>query len=573
MARMLPDLSDADLKRVQSSAEQRLYVCCRDSLPASWTVLFSTAWVGTTPTGRKHDGEADFIILVEGLGVLVIEVKGGGVAYDPTRGRWQSTDRHGTRHEIKDPFSQATKEKHQTLRILQEDHRWRRCHPGRVLMGHAVFLTDIEDVSRVSSPQSPAQILGGRHHLGDLTSWVESVMNFWAQSDDRWTPLSPAAISAAESILHTPIEVRPLTSTLLKDEEEARIKLTQQQSRVLRGLGARRRAMICGGAGTGKTLLAAQRARELAAAGKRTLFLCYNNLLADHVKEMCSTDGIVVSTFHQLCSDFAKRASDQSGRPLIDEAKRAYPSSSKQHLFDRQLPHALVLALDILPDRFDAVIIDEGQDFKNEFWFPIEMLLEDEHDSYLIVFLDHNQCLYTRSSEIPIREEPFELTVNCRNSAPIHEVAYRYYEGTPTDPGSEMSGSPVRVLSSPSIATQAKAIHNEIVALISKEGLEPVQIGVLVCGRPKRPYIDHLIKKPLPNKSHWRVEAEERRSGVWLDTVRRFKGLEVDILYLWGLDTLPADERREELYVGLSRAKSRLILAGTTEHCREIIDD
>ncbi len=571
MAKMLPDLSDADLERVQSRAERRLYACCRDTLPDSWTVLFSTAWVGTTPTGRKHDGEADFIMLVEGLGILVVEVKGGGVSYDPSSGRWQSIDKHGTRHDIKDPFSQATREKHQTLRILQNDRRWERAHPGRVLMGHAVFLTDVEDPSRASSPQSPVEILGGRGNLSDLSSWVESTLRFWAKSDDRWDPLSATAISAAETILHAPIEVRPMRGTLLADEEETRIRLTQQQSRVLRGLGARRRAMICGGAGTGKTLLAVERARGLAAQGKRTLLLCYNKLLAERMRAVCTEDGLVVTTFHQLCSDFARRASKASGRSIIDDAKQAHPAESDQDLFDRQLPHALTLALDVLSDRFDAVIIDEGQDFKNEYWLPIEWLLADEHASYLIIFLDHNQRLYTRSAEIPVSEAPFELTVNCRNTLPIHELAYKYYEGTPTDGDSELSGSPIRTLTSPSIATQAKAIHNEIVALMSQEGVSPDQIGVLVCGRPKRRYIEHLDKKPLPSKAAWRVEDADLQSGVWLDTVRRFKGLEVDVLYLWGLDTLPDEDRREELYVGLSRAKSQLVLVGTSEACEEVL--
>jgi len=512
-------------------------------------------------------------LLVEGLGILVVEVKGGGVSFDPVSGRWQSIDKHGTRHGIKDPFSQATSEKHQTLRILQEDHRWRRAHPGRVLMGHAVFLADVEDVSRASGPQSPVEILGGRKDLAKLEQWVESTLHFWARSDDRWAPLSAVAISAAETILHSPIEVRPMKSTLLEDEEETRIRLTQQQSRVLRGLGVRRRAMICGGAGTGKTLLAIERARGFAAAGKRTLLVCYNKLLAERIKASCDEDGLVISTFHQLCSDFAKRASKSSGRSIIDEAKRAHPVESEQDLFDRQLPHALTLALDVLPDRFDAVIVDEGQDFKNEYWLPIEWLLADEHESHLTVFLDHNQRLYTRSSEIPISEEPFELTVNCRNTLPIHELAYRYYDGTLTDGEPELSGSPVRTLTSPSIATQAKAIHNEIVELISREGIAPDQIGVLVCGRPKRRYIEQLDKKPLPKKSVWRVEDSELQSGVWLDTVRRFKGLEVEILYLWGLDTLPDEERREELYVGLSRAKSQLVLVGTSEACMEVIGD
>src|SRR5688572_8919706 len=107
MARLLPDLSDADLREVKSSAERRFYLASRSQLPADWSVLFSTPWIGTTLTGRRYDGEADFVLLVPNLGLLVVEVKGGGIAYDPLVGKWESRDRNGAVHAIKDPFRQA----------------------------------------------------------------------------------------------------------------------------------------------------------------------------------------------------------------------------------------------------------------------------------------------------------------------------------------------------------------------------------------------------------------------------------------------------------------------------------
>jgi len=50
---------------------------------------------------------------------------------------------------------------------------------------------------------------------------------------------------------------------------------------------------------------------------------------------------------------------------------------------------------------------------------------------------------------------------------------------------------------------------------------------------------------------------------VRLETVQRFKGLESQIIILWGLDTADLLENRELLYVGLSRAKSLLIISGS----------
>lgn len=59
--------------------------------------------------------------------------------------------------------------------------------------------------------------------------------------------------------------------------------------------------------------------------------------------------------------------------------------------------------------------------------------------------------------------------------------------------------------------------------------------------------------------------------GVRVDTVRRFKGLEADVVFLWGIDALPHAEEQEMFYVGLSRAKSRLTVVGSRASCDELL--
>ena len=83
----------------------------------------------------------------------------------------------------------------------------------------------------------------------------------------------------------------------------------------------------------------------------------------------------------------------------------------------RAAPNALAYSLDVLPERYEAIICDEGQDFREEFWVPLELLLADCDRSPLYVFYDDNQNIYARASTFPIRGEPFPLTVNCRNTA------------------------------------------------------------------------------------------------------------------------------------------------------------
>ena len=223
------------------------------------------------------------------------------------------------------------------------------------------------------------------------------------------------------------------------------------------------------------------------------------------------------------------------------------------------------------PLRYDAIVIDEGQDFKDEYWLPIEWLLRDPDNSHLYVFYDQNQALYTRAGSMPITEPPFVLSFNCRNTQRIHEAAYRYFRGEATDGPTGNDGAPVASLLSPSVSAQAGAIHAAVVALLDKEKVEPQRIAVLVCGEPKEQFYQAIERTPLPRGCRWVVEGAAADRGVRLETVRRFKGLEADIVYLWGADCLPARDQREMLYVGTSRAKSRLIVVGSEEACTRVL--
>jgi hypothetical protein len=123
---MIPALSGEQLRALRSRAEARFYEACRDQLPADVVVIHSASWVYRDARGRLREGEADFTILVPQAGVLAVEVKGGGVAFDAGAGRWYSVDREGQRNEIKDPFKQASGERHALLDQLTGHPMWRQ---------------------------------------------------------------------------------------------------------------------------------------------------------------------------------------------------------------------------------------------------------------------------------------------------------------------------------------------------------------------------------------------------------------------------------------------------------------
>ena len=108
------------------------------------------------------------------------------------------------------------------------------------------------------------------------------------------------------------------------------------------------RLRVRGTAGSGKTQLALKVLRDAADAGQRALYLCYNRPLADHIGTI-APDTAVVANFHAF-GDRLLRAAD------------AAPDFGTADSF-RRLEAAVIDARPTEADRFDVVIVDEGQDF------------------------------------------------------------------------------------------------------------------------------------------------------------------------------------------------------------------
>lgn len=299
------------------------------------------------------------------------------------------------------------------------------------------------------------------------------------------------------------------------------------------------------------------------------MLTCYNRPLADHLVNVCKgTDNLEVMNFHLLCQRRVKQANEITGRNLLEETKSSCPNKD---LWDVQYPEALSYSTDVLDDRYDAIVCDEGQDFGEDYWMPIELLLADEKNSPLYIFFDENQNLYARTSSFPITDEPFPLTINCRNTRNIHHASYRYYHGETIEPP-VIEGREVEIITAPSIEPQAKRLHGRIVELIDRECVQPEDIVVLLGNAYKKGiFYEALRHRPLPGGAKWLEEGEIEPGKVLMETVKRFKGLEAAIVFLWGINGLDPEKDAETLYVGLSRPKSILGLVGQPVQCDTLL--
>src|SRR5262249_40697943 len=140
----------------------------------------------------------------------------------------------------------------------------------------------------------------------------------------------------------------------VNEADEAIIRLSEQQFTILDYMRSHRRVAVSGCAGSGKTVLAVAKAKELAAQGFRVLLTCFNRALAAHLEEVVEgVTGLEVRSFHQLCRRLATEA----------EVALDWPAQPTVDFFERDLPEALVRAADRLGTRYDAIVADEAQDF------------------------------------------------------------------------------------------------------------------------------------------------------------------------------------------------------------------
>lgn len=564
MAKMIPVLSNeqfAEIKR-KSNAEAKLYKTIQEKLSDDFVVFFEVCWILKEQEREAKDGETDFLICHPEYGYLCIEVKGGGIGFDANSGEWYSINKKSQKINIKNPISQSLNAKYSLLKKIQEvfSMPW-------TSMGHAVFFPDISNIQSITQSNLPEVLIGSSRDLADIDSWVRRALEYWIDESNGKGRLGKSGIEKFEKVFARSFEAMPLVSKKLLELEQNRLKLTKDQVKTLDMLRKHRRVAISGGAGTGKTVLAVEKAKRLANEGFKTLLTCYNRQLSDSLAIICEDiENLDVMGFHQLCYYRIRYVQETLGRDLLREAESMYPAANKMDIY---YPVALSYSIDVMQEhRYDAIVCDEGQDFKEEYWLPIELLLSDYENSPLYVFYDDNQNLYSKISSFPIQSPPVSLTTNCRNTQQIHNISYQYYQGERVSPPNN-AGDEVRVIASPTIQQQAKKIHGEIVNLIANEYVSPGDITILVIDNyNKKTYFDSLSNLPLPASASWLEEDIKSSNNVLLETVHRFKGLESQIVFLWGFgDNL---DKNELLYVGLSRAKSLLYLVGSDEDCQEI---
>lgn len=506
-------------------AEVGVYDRLAATLGADWTVFYSRPWLGLTPTGAERDGEADFVLAHPKLGFLMLEVKGGGISYDPSTETWRSTDRNAVRHKIKNPFEQAKKAKYGLLEKLRQRRDWPQNRFVRVR--HGVIFPDAENPPGGLGADMPRELICCRPGMAGLAQWVADRLS----GGDEEAP-GKDGVQVMERLLASPFTLRVPLGHVLDEDERAIEVLTPEQFHILDAVGMNLRVAAGGAAGAGKTIVAMEDAWRLAESGARTLFLCLSDDLAADIRGRMRTGTVDVRSFSELCSDAGRR----TGLPDLSST-------------DESGPDRLIKAVSGDPTfRYDAIVVDEAQDFRSHWWIALEALLADPLTSCLHAYYDSNQSLYgTLAKELAgFAMTPVHLGRNLRNTKAIHAASAKFYRGLPVRADGP-DGVSVEWVESAE-AGIADAVAEVVKRLTAHEAVLPADIAVLapdVAGVAKlAPFLQLATKK-----------------GLLLDTIARFKGRERRLVVLAAFGAI--SDERELAYVGLSRARAHLIVTGS----------
>lgn len=530
--------------RFASPSEEQVWSLLRDQLLDD-DLLIS----GQRVTDHDKDHELDIVVAIDGAGIACLEIKGGSVWHD---GNHWLQERAGQPSKRIDPVGQARDGCYALRDYVEADPAWTQ---GRLRWDHLVVLPHSVVPKDFALPECPRWKIIDRTQLDQLMPLVRSVL--LKQTADL-PFLDTTGIAQLQTALSgRGLPQRDVVARALENESAADT-LTAHQAVILGAIEKLSRVEIRGGAGSGKTYLALEQARRLSRAGQRVALVCYSHGLASFLERVTSSwkrrdQPAYVGEFHDLGIQWGAAEGP-------DEQERTQETADFwEHTLPRQM---LELAQQLPPgQRFDAIVVDEAQDFADEWWQPMLACLRDEDSSGIHVFSDEYQRVFDRQGSPPVPLVPLILDHNLRNTRQIATTFSPLVGQRMRLQGGD--GPDVRFVAC--TADDAINAADDQIEALMEDGWRAEDIALLTTGS-RHP--EQVERQADGNKSYWNTFWDTEQ--VFYGHVLGFKGLERRVVVLALNESQPRERSRERLYVGLSRARDQLVVCGDPEFVREV---
>lgn len=515
-------------------------------LGGEYTIFHSFRWLGEDGR-RRSEGEADFLVLHPRLGVLSLEVKAGGIDY--REGNWIQINRKDKSEKIIDPLGQAAESQYYVQSILRK-----KFPPHFAMVGRAAWFPSVALSKGLHLPAEAARdILLDQDSLENPAKALEQVFGYWQKHLNFY--MKPLAQTQYQTLIECLMPSFRLAETIASGGRSNRadcVRLTQKQAAILSFLREQPSAAIHGPAGTGKTLLAIERAKLLASEGKKVLYLCFNEFLLAHLREQVRNPNIVLHNVNSL----ARELMHDDTLP-IETVIPTFEKWFANEFDDNDWPY---------PD----IVVDEGQDLSDGLLAHLSELAA-LYDGSCYIFYDRNQYIMRKDKPEWLDKNAecrLVLYKNCRNTAEIASSIGAVMGLRPETYVNEVHGVKPKAAFYQT-KDELRQIAAQFVKRMLTQRMKPEQIVILsvravensaLCG------VSELAGLP--------VSLSPAKGKIWFTSVRKFKGMEADAVLLTdvAVGKLKEPLMQRLVYVGASRANVYLEAAFCEDRTKEVYD-
>jgi hypothetical protein len=554
----------------------------------------------------------DFLILHPSRGLLLLEVKDWKLESIRRIDKISAElNLNGAVKTVANPLEQARSYLMTVVNRLGQDpqlcqtsgpHQGKLCFP----YGYGVVLTNItrKQFDDALTEEEQSLVLPGRLVIckDEMTESVDA-MDFqerlWCMFQyDFKRPLALPQIERIRWHLFPDIRISHHQTTLFTEFEEkgegkptpetipdlVRV-LDLEQEQLARNLGSGHR-VIHGVAGSGKTLILGYRCVHLAEMlRKPILVLCFNISLAARLRAFIAErhleSRVNVHHFHEWCADqlrtYHVQLPEAGGQPWERQVEAVI-----QGVDTGQIPRA----------QYGAVMIDEGHDFEPEWLKLVTQMVDPTTDSLLLLY-DDAQSIYRKGkglnfslSSVGIKASGRTsiLRLNYRNTREILHFACEFASTIMAakaadddhipmiQPETGGASGPRPAFRQFANLTDEMAYATRCIATWHQRGDFLGEIAVICVHTEHSKRIAHQLQTHgiphllLADRTSKRAY-DPRKNQVTILTVHSSKGLEFRSVIFIGLGQIDSESEVADnlklLYVGMTRAKERLLITAT----------
>lgn len=558
-------------------------------LDDNWLVWMDRSWYFDIDSTGSVLREVDAVLYHRKHGLLLVECKSGKISARSQTQTGNVVWMQSGKSMAKPPHTQVASliaPLHEHMKKLLKAPLNKEFY--RVRVQWAVCFSDMENMEGIPLSEIPRKRALLKPDMQDVNKFEERLIEILQTPEESHggSPypneyLDEDAFFALRNFFDGIGDIQTAADTLREDNYYSE-QATEMQQMMMESISRNNRVRIEGVAGSGKSRMVIWEALRLSKIGKSVAIACYNDLLAEELREDVENalakerkivtdkygrDGgvgfgkIEVNVYADWCKKYAKAVKEL---PKMGADKSQY--------YDKELPHAFSNAqVKLFKDKklrekmfFDAVIIDEAQDFASEWIDTLIGLLRDKERGFARVFYDPAQRLYANRDgieNVQVKAMPvMVLKRGFRNTKKILEWIYKNtnirlqsYNNTP-------QGTSVKEYRYKDVSEEEQLLINSYNELERKYSVKPSEVLVVSMRSEAR----SGIKNIKDDRFVWNKVGGKKliQDKVNIVSAYRIKGLDTMAVILVDVEEPTETSKREDwkrlLLVGATRAKKLL---------------